>query len=753
VSARFSVLAAVTVASLTLVTSPGPSVGAAPTGHNVVSSRDAVSAMTQGNSAAPFRPADKQGYATAYDTRSKVWLTLENGMLSDVYYPTVSTPSVRSLQFVVTDGKTFTDVEGADMRHAVSLADPRSLTYRQVNTAKSGDYRIVKTYVLDPRRSALTVQVRFVSLTGKPYQLYVDYLPALDNAANAGSARSDGSTLVATGPRSASALLTQPALVSATNEYQGPQGGLAQLRQHHHLVRHSPAATDGVVEQTALTPVDGTNGSQLLRLTLGFGGSSEEARSNALATSQTRFDEVQRAYEEGWHSYLASLKARPDDVLKTAQERQLYDVSVMVLAAGEDKTHRGAFVASPTMPWVWREPATNAPLPTGPYHLIWSRDLYQTATALLMAGDTGAAERAEHYLFDQQQEPNGQFPQNSRADGTPYWTGKQLDEWSLPTVLAWQLGDTSAATWQHVQRAEQAVIQTGPWTEQDRWENQSGYNPATIAAEIAGLVCGASLARANGHDAVAQHYLEVADKWQANLKRWTVTDNGPLSSRPYFLRLAKRGEPNRAIHYAIGDSGPASVDQRRVVDPSFLELVRLGVLSPDDPTIRNTLRVVDENLRVATPAGDFWHRYSFDGYGETATGHQWVIEDTNTPKTYGRLWPLLTGERGEYAIAAGEPAEHYLHTMASTAKKGSYLLPEQVWDGRPPTGNGKHRLGKATLSATPLLWTHAQFVRLAWDLHAGRVVEQPAPVARRYGGSAGPTLTTPVSRTQPHHSG
>ncbi len=725
------VVAAVAASSLTTA-----ALAAVPTAKAVPSAAAAASteSSTAGTESHPavFRPADKQGYATAYDSRSKVWLTLENGMLTDVYYPNVSTPSVRSLQFVVTDGKTFTDIEGADMRHSVSLTDPRSLTYRQIDSAKSGKYRVVKTYVLDPSRSTLTVHVRFISLTGKPYQVYLDYLPAIDNQARHVTARSDGSTLIAKGVRSASALLTQPALVAWTNEYEGPNGGLAQLQQHHQLVQHSAVAQNGVVEQTALTAVDGTKGSQTLRLSLGFGASPALARTNAAMTTKTPFRTVEKAYQKGWHSYLDGLKARPNDVLKTRHERRLYDVSVMVLAAGEDKTHRGAFVASPSMPWVWRDPATNAPLPTGPYHLVWARDLYQIATALLLAGDEGAARRAEQFLFQQQQKPHGRFPQNSTADGTPYWTGKQLDEWSLPTVLAWQLGDTSTDTWQHVRRAEDAVIKRGPSSQQERWENQSGYSPATIAAGIAGLVCGASLARSNGDDAVAQRYLAVADRWQANLKRWTVTTNGPLSDQPYFLRLAKRGEPNQDIQYAIGDSGPASVDQRRVVDPSFLELVRLGVLSPHDPAVLSSLQVVDQTLKVSTPAGDLWHRYSYDGYGETATGSQWVIEGTNTPKTYGRVWPVLTGERGEYAIAAGKPAEHYLRTMASTAKRGSYLLPEQVWDGRPPTGRNNHRLAKATMSATPLLWTHAQYVRLAWNLHAGRVLELPDLVARRY---------------------
>jgi glucoamylase len=383
------------------------------------------------------------------------------------------------------------------------------------------------------------------------------------------------------------------------------------------------------------------------------------------------------------------------------------------------------------MPWAWRLPATNAPNPTGPYHLVWSRDLYQIATGLLAAGDRGAARRSVHYLFTRQQKPNGSFPQNSTAAGKEYWTGHQLDQYALPIVLAWQLGDSRRSTWQGIRKAAAAILREGPATEQERWENQGGYSPATIAAEIAGLVCAADFARDRDRNALARKYLRVADRWQRNVKKWTLTRNGPLSDRPYFLRITKDGKPNRGTTYAIGDSGPEAVDQRRVVDPSFLDLVRLGVLGPRDKAIKNTLRVVDKKISKRTPAGRFWHRFSFDGYGETAAGGDWVIQGEGTPKTYGRLWPLLTGERGEYAIAAEQPAVRYLRTMASTTTPG-FMMAEQVWDGRPPTGDSGKRIGTVTRSATPLLWTHAQYVRLAWNLQRGKVTEQPSVVANRY---------------------
>src|SRR4030095_15714885 len=211
------------------------------------------------------------------------------------------------------------------------------------------------------------------------------------------------------------------------------------------------------------------------------------------------------------------------------------------------------------------------------------------ATALIASGDTAGANRALDFLFTVQQKPDGSFPQNSRVDGTPVWGGLQLDEVALPIVLAYQLGRTDAGTWSHVKRAADFLLgfeQDGnraPWSPQDRWENQSGYSPATIASEIAGLVCAAEIARANGDAASATRYLATADDWQARVKGWTVTKTGAYSTGPYFLRLTKDGNPNAGTTYTIGDSGPSNVDQRRVVDPSFLDLVRLGVLPADDP--------------------------------------------------------------------------------------------------------------------------------------------------------------------------
>ena len=226
----------------------------------------------------------------------------------------------------------------------------------------------------------------------------------------------------------------------------------------------------------------------------------------------------------------------------------------MTLAAHEDKTYRGAYVASPSMPWAWGQGLDR---PVGGLHLVWSRDLYQIATALIAAGDRAGAERSLTYLFERQQKPDGSFPQNSNVDGTERWTNVQLDEVALPLVLAWQLGRNDRTTYrEHIKPAANYVVANGPSTPQERWENQEGYSPATIAAEIAGLVCAADIARANGDRRAANKYLQTADEWQRKIEQWTLTTNGPLADHPYYLRITKKGNPNAGTTYDLGDSGP-----------------------------------------------------------------------------------------------------------------------------------------------------------------------------------------------------
>jgi glucoamylase len=668
---------------------------------------------------------DKDGFGTARGTTSKVWYTLHNGELSEIYYPRIDTPSTRDTQLVVTDGRTFTDREATDTVHQVRLLDSKSLTYQQTDRAKSGKYVITKTYVTDPRRSTVLVDVGFRSLTGHRYRVYVLHDPALTMTGDDDTGATQRGALVATDGTNSDAVVASTGFRKTSSGYLGTSDGWTDLARDHHLDWTYTAGQPGNVVQIGETRLTGLRGHQHLTLAIGFATTTSAAISSARASLASGFSRSAHAYAAGWHRYLATLKPVPRSAKGWATE---YHVSQMVLAASEDKTYRGGFVASPGRPWAW----ANVLQSLAVYHAVWSRDLYEIATALIAMGDRAAANRALDYLFNVQERPDGSYPQNSRLSGEPVFGGLQMDEVSFPTVLAWQLGRTSPSDWDHVRRAEDFVIANGPATPGERWENAAGYSPATIAAEIAGLVTGARIARKNGDDTAARHYLQVADSWRAHLGRWTVTTNGPYSSGPYFLRITSDGNANAGTKIQLSDGGPL-IDQRAVVDPSFLELVRLGVLRPDDRRIVNTLTVVDRKLGYSTGNGPFWHRASFDGYGEKSDGSEWEPTPTGSNITHGRGWPLLTGERGEYRLAAGLGAQRYLDTIARSRDHSSWLLPEQVWDHQAPAGTGpRFRPGTPTFSATPLAWTHAQFIRLAWSIDKGAPVETPQPVACRY---------------------
>jgi glucoamylase len=670
--------------------------------------------------------ADKHAFGTSATRGSWVWFTLRAREMTEVYYPDLGTPSIRDLEFVVSRPGSFVDRETAAATGVVKRLD--GLNYRQTVTDRDRRWRLIKTYSTDPGRHAVLIDVRFQSLTGEPYLLHVLLDPQLDNDGRDDRARTVGRDLIARDRRMASTLSAAPAFRATSSGYAGTSAPWLDLRDDGTLDAGFDARRRGNVRQAATTALDGV-GAQEMTLALGFGSTTNRARASAAGSLAAGFAQLAAENAAGWARYRAGLKPAP---AAAAPVLEAYETSLLMLAAHDDKRHPGAGIASPTMPWGWGLLTIDRKdRRSGPYHLVWPRDLYHVATAQIAAGSIQAAENHLDFLLGEAQRRDGHFPQNMEVDGTPKWRGIQLDEQALPIVLAWQLGRFDAATWRKLRGAADYIVRKGPATEQDRWENQAGWSPGTIAAQVAGLVCAADLARRNGDPRRATRYERVADRWAGSVQRWTATSTGPYSEAPYYLRIAKDARPNRGTRYAIGDGGPSRADQRRVVDVSFLELVRLGVKPHDDPAILSTLRVVDQRLRVATPNGAFWHRYTFDGYGERRDGGPWQLSGDDTRRTLGRAWPIFAGERGEYELLAGRPADAHLRAMAAAANDGG-MLPEQVWDGRPPTAPGRYPAGEGTFSATPLAWSHAQLVRLVWSIEAGAPLEQPSIVACRY---------------------
>lgn len=672
---------------------------------------------------AHWASAAKQGFGGANSLNSKVWFTLADGVLTEVYYPTLDVPNVQVLQFLVVtpEGKIETEIE--DCIHSIRITDTTSLSFEQQNRAKSGAYVIYKQFVADPNRDSLLVRFSFRSSKGRAadYKLYVYYDPSLNNSGRHDSAWTEQDALLAADGDKVSALISSPAFGESTNGFLGINDGLIQLRQNRKLLRGANRVVDGNVVQVARLPrpKHGLGESSRFTLALGFGRNSAQAIENAHRSLARGFDAINREYKVGWHSYIATLPA------VEAKYHQQFDMAAMTLRALEDKTYRGAFIASPSIPWGGGKNANEATI--SGYHAVWARDLYQIATAFFAMGDRASAQRALNYLFDVQQKDDGSFPQNSWIDGRPIGAGLQLDEVAFPLVLAYQLRRMDRVSWlRHIKPAADFIVEHGPATGQDRWEEKPGYSPSTIAAEIAGLVCAAAAARVNADAVSSDQYLKTADDWSRNLSRWTATTNGPFAEGNYYLRISEHGDPNKPSKIEI-NSGGGDFDQREIVDAGFLELVRLGIRNADDPLVLKSLAVIDSLIKSDTPFGSAWYRYNHDAYGERGDG---AAYDGITGR--GRLWTLLTGERGEYDVARGDLnlARQRLDTLLSFANEGREI-PEQVWDRNQSPAPGL-QFGRGTGSATPLAWSMAQFIRLAMNIRAGRNLETPAITSERY---------------------
>jgi len=656
--------------------------------------------------------ASKQAVGTSTSLQSKVWFTLEGGILTEVYYPRLDTANLRALEFAVSDGHR-TWAEDADLKHSLERVNTTSLLYQQSSSEPGGKFKITKTYVTDPQNDTLLIQVGFTAPAG--FELYVLADPALKNSGSGDTGFSKDGALVTQKDDISCALMSSPGFTEDSSGFVGNSDGYTDLLLHHKLEWRYKRAENGNVLQAAKL-----GGAGRYTVALGFGSTPDAAISAAKGSLGQNFSGIEKDYVSGWQDYLKDLRK------VGARYETEFQLAAMVLKAHEDKTYRGAMIASMSIPWGFSVKADKPGV--GGYHLVWSRDLYEVATGLMAAGDRDAANRALDYLFNVQQEPDGRFPQNSWLDGKPYWTGIQMDEISYPIVLAWQLGRMDADTWKnHVRPAVEFLLAHGPMTQQDRWEEVPGYSPSTIAAEIAGLICAGEIARKNGAADDATRYVQTADDWSAHLEDWLVTTTGHLGSGPgtpgYYMRIDNNTDPNDGYQLDVRNGG-GLWDERDVADAGFLELVRLGIRPANDPIIQHSVQIVDSAIRVETPNGPAFRRYSHDGYGETFFGGPWLGEGI------GRIWPVFTGERGEYEIAAGRDPSLYLDSMLRFANAGG-MIPEQIWDQAAPT-QSRFVFGQGTGSATPLAWSMAQFLRLAVDAEEKRLVDTPSIVSDHF---------------------
>ncbi len=700
---------------------------------------------------AQWATAGKQAIGTSANLESKVWFTLAQGVMTEVYYPDVTVANVHILQFVVVNPKTKkVETEQDDAIHQIKTLRADSLSFQQINTAKSGEWKITKTYTTDPENDSVLINVRFEpGITG--LNLYVYYDPSLANT-GMGDSATTSLGMSASDTKGNAKIFSylhiensnvrpgQPVITEETAGYFASGAGLDQIRQNGRIVDRYADAKDGNVTLTARIEKPSN-----FTAILSFSDTFIKAKTAASETKLKGFAKCLVEYEKSWVDYLKNLpKVDP-------KYQAQFNMAAMVMKAQEDKTVRGANVASLTVPWGGGANANEDV--GGGYHLIWSRDLYHVFTAYLALGDKAAAERALNFLFKIQQKEDGSFPQNSQINGKGGWGSLQMDEVGYPLIMAWQLGRFDKDNYEkHVKRAADFIVKTGPSTPQERWEERPGYSPSTIAAEIAGLVCAADIAKRNGDSKSANLYLKTADEWQANIEKWTVTTKGKYGDGNYYLRITANGRPDANEKVELNNAA-GTFYEHEIVDAGFLELVRLGIKPADDPLIVKSLKVIDQLIKVETPNGPAFYRYNNDGYGEMDDGRRWNWDGKYTGK--GRPWPLLSGERAQYEIAFCTQAEtgplgsvsagarlclgqakSRLDHMLAFAGDG-LMIPEQIWDKKEvPNADSQFipplKFGEGTGSATPLAWSMAQFIRLATNLKAGRNLDTPQIVYDRY---------------------
>lgn len=657
----------------------------------------------------------------------RVWFTVGGGILNEVYYPRVDIPQIRDLGFIIADDAGFWVELKRLPGYTVELAAPGIPAVIVTHRHARFEFRL--HIAPDSTRDVLLMQFELRGdPTLKAYALLAPHLggSGYANDAEVGEYRGRRVLWAEQGPfglaLAAVDAQQKDTWQRASAGYVGFSDGWQDFAHNGQMRWQYRHAGPGNVALMGELPATAT-------LALAFAASKDSAATLALSALAQPFEEAWQQHIQEWQAWHGHCRgAGPSELALASPVAKQFAVSAMVLRVHQDKIYPGAMVASLSIPW------GNTRDERGGYHLVWPRDLVESAGALLALGATEDARDILRYLIATQHS-DGHWFQNQWLGGKPYWGGVQLDEAAFPVLLATTLADQEAlngiAIQNMVQRALSFIVRNGPATQQDRWEEDAGINTFTVAICIAALVSGAACLPPPAR-ALA---LALADYWNAHIEEWTVAYDTDLARRVgvrgYYVRIAP--PPTELNPRALLDVLPI---KNRLQDPGlsaaeqvgndFLQLVRFGLRRADDPLIVDSVRVMDALLKTETPSGPAWYRYNGDGYGEHEDGAPF------NGAGVGRPWPLLSGERGHYELALGKDPLPYLESMCAMAGDGG-MLPEQIWDS---PALPEHHLfpGRATGSAMPLAWAHAEFIKLTVSRQLGQVFDRPQASWARYGG-------------------
>lgn len=670
---------------------------------------------------------------TAASARSCVWYTVGLGTLNEIYFADVEQANTRSIRFLVTGHDNFFSDEAWDADHKV-VSEAGAPCCRIETQCKYGRYSILKEIVVDPVHDTVVMRVQFTPSDESDLKLYLLVEPHLGDMGNennswVGQYKGRKMLFAERGSIALAVAATAP-VKQASCGYTGVSDGHTLLSAFQPLT-DSNLAEHGNVMMTSELDYHAVKDNRFV-VSIGFGTSPPEAAQEATTGILQDFDEIHDHFVRGWedeqrnYTEMADLSGHPLD---------MYRVSTAVLETHQSVRFPGGFIASLSLPWGF----ARSDKEIGGYHVLWPRDMVETALGKLACGDARAA-RATLFFLRCTQEETGGWSQNMFLDGTPHWNAVQMDGTALPILLADQLRRADALEGYNVipmvDAAARFLLKHGPSTEQDRWEELPGYSPYTSATEVAALLATADMMEAGGDVAGATFLRNTADAWQDTIDEFNYVTGTPLAEAhgvsSYYVRIAP---PERVERDEMGSLtnviSNLSFGNRHqlageTVSPDALALVRFGLRAPDDPRILNTIKVLDATLKRETKTGPAWIRSSHDGYGERADGSPY--EETGI----GRCWPLLAGERGHYELLAGNRdfALEMLKTMArQTSECG--MIPEQVWDS-PDIPEHMLYNGRPAGSAMPLVWAHAEYIKLLRSLHDNAVWDLPPQTVQRY---------------------
>jgi glucoamylase len=639
---------------------------------------------------------------------SRLWATIGHGILNEVYWPATGQPQVRDLGFIVATDGSWSEVKRVN-RYTLSTPKPYVPLPEIVHQGER--YRLRLEFLPDPSRDVLLIRTE---LEGEGMRLYPLLAPHLGMSGWSNTAWVADQLYATSGDR-ALCLACDPQFERASAGYVGTSDGWQDFARHGRMTWTFSRAEEGNVALMAeLKPGPSV-------LALAFAHTPAGARTLALSALDEGYAHVRRYFIQGWEDWGSRLEL-PASMPELQEEA---GISATVLRVHEDRTFPGAIVASLSIPWGNRN---NDP---GGYHLVWTRDAVEAGFGLLAVGQVEDAEHLLAYLVATQSS-DGSWAQNFYPDGRPYWTGIQLDEVGFPIMLAAKLHESGhlhgPGVSRMVEMAAAYLAQHGPISPQDRWEENPGVSPFTLAVEVAALV-----AAAHHHlkGADRDYALSLADCWNERIEEWTYVQGTDLAQRHgvtgYYIRISPPPEDcgwrGRVV---VRNRSGLTLPAEALIGLDFIHLARLGLRSADDPRLLDSLKVADAMLRVETPAGVGYHRYNGDGYGEHEDGRP--FDGTGI----GRVWPLLTGERGFMALVQGQETLPYLETMARMTGRWG-LLPEQVWD-TDPIPERELFPGKPSGGAMPLIWAHAEFLKLLVARERGRPLELLDSVWSRYRG-------------------